>query len=366
MSVEIAVSRVPVFNDAQDDLSYWQANPDIAACGMTASDHYAQFGRQEGRMQAANQQTIAEIREKKLRKVLFRQQPVSPRQWGEPANFITPEIKKEFHIPDFPPISAHDYGTFISDIQKDHPDWMFLDVGAGLRSHVNEHVVNVDIFNALSTDVICVGEDLPFADNQFDYVICGATLEHTRRPWEVAAEICRVLKPGGVARIDYPFLQPEHGYPSHYFNATMEGNKSLFEQWCDIRHAEVGPHMHPIHSLVWFLQIWSHGLPEETRKEFANKKIADLLDANVGDWLKSDICTQLSADTQRVICAGSTIEAVKKDGFSFFGSEKEEQYRNQAQVYKKAFETVKASTSWKITAPLRRAVEFLKKGARSG
>jgi 2-polyprenyl-3-methyl-5-hydroxy-6-metoxy-1,4-benzoquinol methylase len=54
-------------------------------------------------------------------------------------------------------------------------------------------VVNLDIFRSVSTDVISVAEDMPFADEQFDFVLCFAVLEHVRRPWDVAREIGRVL-----------------------------------------------------------------------------------------------------------------------------------------------------------------------------
>ncbi len=41
------------------------------------------------------------------------------------------------------------------------------------------------------------GEQLPFADNQFDYITCRAVLHHARDLKKMCAEVYRVLKKGG-------------------------------------------------------------------------------------------------------------------------------------------------------------------------
>jgi ubiquinone/menaquinone biosynthesis C-methylase UbiE len=50
------------------------------------------------------------------------------------------------------------------------------------------------------------GDPLPFADAQFDVVLCVETLEHVYPTDHLVAEIHRVLKPGGAAIIDVPRL----------------------------------------------------------------------------------------------------------------------------------------------------------------
>ncbi|WP_048846230.1 class I SAM-dependent methyltransferase [Tanticharoenia sakaeratensis] len=357
---EIPVTREPVFETPDDEKAYWQANPDVASCGLPAAQHYREHGRHEGRLQAINQEQVAELRERKLRKIAFREQPVTPRHHGAAANFITDAIRQEFHIPPFPPISAHNYGGYISGLQKEHPDWMFLDVGAGLRDTVSDSMVNADIFDALSTDVVCVGEKLPFEDAQFDFVLCAATLEHTKRPWEVAAEICRVLKPGGIVRIDYPFLQPVHGYPSHYFNATPEGSISLFEKWCELRYSIVEKHFHPVHSLRWMLKEWKNGLPNAAGDRFGGMTVNDFLSGDISHLLMQDVCTDLDPAVEKVICSGTTLEAVKKSGDHYYASEREERLAEVAQQRARDIDTIRSSTSWKITAPLRAAIAAMR------
>jgi hypothetical protein len=56
-------------------------------------------------------------------------------------------------------------------------DRLFLDVEAELRPACQANVVNPDIDRSVSTDVIPIAEDMPFADGHFDFALCFATLE---------------------------------------------------------------------------------------------------------------------------------------------------------------------------------------------
>jgi SAM-dependent methyltransferase len=49
-----------------------------------------------------------------------------------------------------------------------------------------------------------VGEQLPFAGESFDLVVCVWVLEHLREPLKVFSEVRRVLRPGG----HFVFLTP--------------------------------------------------------------------------------------------------------------------------------------------------------------
>jgi len=87
---------------------------------------------------------------------------------------------------------------------------LVLDCGAGFRDMYYPNVVNYEIVAYPTTDVLGVGEELPFKDNSFDVVISVAVLEHVRYPWRCADEIARVLKSGGTLVAMVPFLQPLH------------------------------------------------------------------------------------------------------------------------------------------------------------
>lgn len=51
--------------------------------------------------------------------------------------------------------------------------------------------------------------DLPFADHNFDHVICSEVMEHIHDEARAAAELCRVLKPGGNLAVSVPRYFPE-------------------------------------------------------------------------------------------------------------------------------------------------------------
>ncbi|MGH7041710.1 MAG: class I SAM-dependent methyltransferase [Acetobacteraceae bacterium] len=189
---------------------------------------------------------------------------------------------------------------------------LFLDLGAGLRYSYQSNVVNADIHPWVSTDVICIGEDLPFADAQFDHVLCFAVLEHTRRPWDVAREIHRVLKPGGTVMVDYPFLQPVHGYPHHYFNATPQGCASLFADGFDIVSSDIAWHQHPVIAVNWILTVWRNGLPEEEARSFEALRIADLVAGPLERLMEAPWCQALHPEMKRVIASGSLLTAIKR------------------------------------------------------
>lgn len=294
-----------------DETGYLLTNPDVRAAGLSASEHFVRYGQREGRKQAINVDRVRAQRERKLSRIRFRTKPVTERGYGEAANFITQEMIAEFRIPEAPPVSAHVYASFIADMVRANPDKLYLDIGAGLRSSVSINMVNTEIYPGVSTDVVCVGEDLPFEDAQFDFALCAAVLEHTRRPWETAREICRVVKPGGTIRVDYPFLQGVHGYPNHYFNATPEGSISLFESLCDIKSSTVESNNHPIHVIWWILSSWRSGLIGTDRIRFENLTVGDILSKPPEAQSDEGYCRNLSEETVRTIPAGSTLVAVR-------------------------------------------------------
>jgi SAM-dependent methyltransferase len=97
------------------------------------------------------------------------------------------------------------------------------------------------------------------------------------QPFTAAAELARVLRPGGTLYIDLPFLQPEHGYPHHYFNATHQGLRRLFEDSLAIESVTVPDMSHPAFALRWILDVWASGLPAAEREAFLGQRVRDLL-----------------------------------------------------------------------------------------
>lgn len=104
-----------------------------------------------------------------------------------------------------------------------------LGLGGG-PSRAHPGVTNLNIAPHENVEVVGDAHRLPLADNCIHAVHCEAVFEHLEDPHDAAGELFRVMKPGGVAYICTPFLQPFHGYPSHFQNFTHLGQKRLFER----------------------------------------------------------------------------------------------------------------------------------------
>lgn len=121
-------------------------------------------------------------------------------------------------------------------------DWMnmnapgkkVLNLGSGVGSfdrYLSKDItsVNLDIdFARPGLDVVADAHFLPFKDASFDIVYSIAVLEHVKKPWVVADEIARILRPGGHVVLELPFLNVIHD-KHDYFRFTDRGIRSMFD-----------------------------------------------------------------------------------------------------------------------------------------
>ena len=111
-----------------------------------------------------------------------------------------------------------------------------LDLGAGqakYRSVISRAAKEYVAFDVAPGDKIDVVGDITktgFADQSFDTIVCTQVFEHIATPWLAAAEISRILKPGGYCLVTAPFLQVYHADPHDYYRYTVDGMKALFEK----------------------------------------------------------------------------------------------------------------------------------------
>ena len=123
---------------------------------------------------------------------------------------------------------------------------LVLDLGAG-NPRESEHHPNVvfhEFVHYAHTDVVNLFDRLPYREGTFDAVISKAAFEHLARPWEMADEIYRTLKPGGYVTVDTAFMFPLHGDPYHFFNMTLDGAREIFKRFTPIRFG-VKPYQSP-------------------------------------------------------------------------------------------------------------------------
>lgn len=305
----------PVTDENFDEEAYAMANPDVveAAAGDRSRiwGHFDVFGRHEGRIQL-RKQALAEVDE--LRRVkldrLGRTLPVVRVDFmGMPLMMATSGDAR-LPVP-YENLSAHEYDDDTARMLQAAPEGLFVDIGAGLRRIYRRNVVNTEIAALPSTDVLCFGDELPFDEGSFDGAICLSVLEHVPDPWHTAKEVLRVVKPGGTVIVDWPFLQPVHGYPHHYFNATEQGARETFERLgCEVR-STVARHLHPIFALHWFVHEWDTGLTGEERDAFRSMTVAALLSDPPVHHLEAPWSRALAPAKQAVIAAGTRLVVVK-------------------------------------------------------
>lgn len=206
--------------------------------------------------------------------------PTCHGEWPRPAgryDMRDEELRKAIDSGPVAAVSSNGYDPLAWSIINKHPNGLILDNGAGLRDRYLPNVINLEICDLPTTDVMGVGERLPFRDNSFDAVFSLAVLEHVRNPFACAREIARVLKPGGTLYAAVPFLQPFHGYPDHYYNMTSHGLLNLFEKHLRIDEQGVPKSGKPFWALNWMLRSYVNGLPVEVGERFRSMTVADLL-----------------------------------------------------------------------------------------
>lgn len=130
---------------------------------------------------------------------------------------------------------------FIVNSLAQYASGTLLDVGAG-RSIYRAYMPESVTYHALDyektektyskeqdLDIVGDAQNMPIDANSYDTVLCSEVLEHIPKPHEAAAEIIRVLKPGGHAIITVPFLGYYHDEPYDFARFTKHGLKVLFE-----------------------------------------------------------------------------------------------------------------------------------------
>ena len=216
------------------------------------------------------------------------------------------------------PVSRHPYSPAALDIIHAHPGGWVLDLGAGGKLTRFDNVVQIDIFRYPMTDVVGTADRLPFRDNAFQAVVSQAVFEHLQYPEWAAAEIRRVLQPHGIAKIDTAFLQPEHGYPHHFYNASETGLRHWFREF-DIEWSGVEPYQHPKWSLSWFLSVYLDRIDAASATVLRSTTIEQLIAAlqrcgearpTGPDSLILEALDALPVHAQRILAAGVSVHVI--------------------------------------------------------
>jgi glycosyltransferase involved in cell wall biosynthesis/SAM-dependent methyltransferase len=171
------------------------------------------------------------------------------RQWpvlhGRPilsAALAEPDVKSDLHL-------SNGLSEGANELIRNTSGWV-LNLSAGGSEFKPDHVVEVEFAVFRNTDVVADAQSLPFDDAVFDAAVVMNAFEHYREPNLVAAELRRVLKPGGRLLVHTAFLQPLHEAPWHYFNCTRYGLEEWFKDF-DLEVLRVSPNFCPNHTIGW-------------------------------------------------------------------------------------------------------------------
>lgn len=134
--------------------------------------------------------------------LIFRNELASEQEIGRLASGITLDI-----------------GAGRQDIRKQLPDTVDYIALDYYDTAVNWYESRPNIFGD--------GQYLPIASSSVDTVLLLDVMEHLPQPQQCVADIWRVLKPGGTAIIQVPFLYPLHDVPLDFHRWTLFGLRQL-------------------------------------------------------------------------------------------------------------------------------------------
>lgn len=128
-------------------------------------------------------------------------------------------------------------------------DLRVLDIGCGAKPYLPivapyaRSYCGIDSAPGAAVDVVVAAEELPFADDSFDLVLCTQVLEHVQDPRQTLAEIRRVLAPGGMTLVSTHGVFLFHPDPpssdQDYWRWTHAGLRKEFARCGEWRQLDV-------------------------------------------------------------------------------------------------------------------------------
>ena len=127
------------------------------------------------------------------------------------------DLKEKLDGP-FLEIGSRNYGN-TQDLRSLFPGKSYLGVDLSEGDGVDAVVDLTQPFDVIDEKLGC---------RRFGTIFSFSVMEHCDNPFLMAANMERLLKPGGRIVLSVPFAWKFHGYPSDYWRFTSEGVKKLF------------------------------------------------------------------------------------------------------------------------------------------
>lgn len=132
-----------------------------------------------------------------------------------------------------------------------------IEIGSGNMALDDPCIIRMDVSLSPYVDVVADAHYLPFLPESVDYIFSLAVFEHLYHPFRAAKSIFDTLKDGGLIYHECNFVFPYHGYPHHYFNASLQGMEQIFADFVPLRKG-VAPYQMPSFALEMLLKSYLH------------------------------------------------------------------------------------------------------------
>lgn len=143
-----------------------------------------------------------------------------------------PEIQ---HEADLPTRSSYDPWIHRIILQSLFDNQIVVNLGSGNMVLDDPCIIRMDVTLSPYVDLVADAHAPPFLPESIDYIFSLAVFEHLSNPFLAAQAMYGVLKDGGYIYHECNFVFAYHGYPHHYFNATLQGLEQVFSNYIPLR-----------------------------------------------------------------------------------------------------------------------------------
>jgi predicted SAM-dependent methyltransferase len=183
-----------------------------------------------------------------------------------------------------------------------------IEIGAGERAVDDPCIIRTDVRWTPHIDVVCDTHQLPFKDQSADFIFSLAVFEHLRQPFQAAEEIRRILKDGGYAYHECNFVFAYHGYPHHYFNASLQGMEQLFSSYVALRKG-LAPYQMPSFTLQMVIATYHRRLKDVPEVAAFRKQLEAIIEIET----LIDYDRYFTEDDAAYVAAGTYFFGMRQD-----------------------------------------------------
>ena len=154
---------------------------------------------------------------------------------GIPVIFPDGRVPEIQHEADLPICSSYNPWIHRVILQSLLDNQIVVNIGSGNMALDDPCVIRMDVTLSPYVDLVADAHALPFLPESIDYIFSLAVYEHLYNPFLAAQSMYEVLKDGGYVYHECNFVFAYHGYPHHYFNATLQGLEQVFSNYVSLR-----------------------------------------------------------------------------------------------------------------------------------